>query len=187
VTALEFHVLDTALWSDFEELFGPSGACGGCWCMWWRVKRSEFDAQHGTANKRALKRLVRKGRELGLLAYRGDRAVGWVAVEPRESYPVLGRSHVLKPVDDESVWSLTCLFVMKGERRSGVSLALVRAAAAHVKRCGGSWLEGYPVDPRSNSMADSHAFTGLASTFEKAGFREIARRSETRPIMRLAL
>jgi len=40
---------------------------------------------------------------------------------------------------------------------------------------------------RVYSMPDAWVFTGLAGAFRKAGFVEVARRSETRPIMRLEL
>lgn len=46
-------------------------------------------------------------------------------------------------------------------------------------------LEGYPVEPRKGRMPDVLAFTGVPAAFERAGFVECARRSETRPIMRL--
>ncbi len=31
--------LTPELWPALERLFGAHGACGGCWCMWWRVER----------------------------------------------------------------------------------------------------------------------------------------------------
>jgi hypothetical protein len=34
---LAFHPLTPERWHDLEQLFGTRGACGGCWCMWWRV------------------------------------------------------------------------------------------------------------------------------------------------------
>lgn len=187
MTRFAFHPLTLERWSDLERLFGPSGACGGCWCMWWRIKRSEFDAQHGAENKAALKRLVRSGRTLGLLAYEGSEVAGWMAIEPRERYPVLARSHVLKPVDDEPVWSVTCFFVRRESRGQGLTRKLLDAAAKHVAGEGGGILEAYPVDPQGGELANSHVFTGLASTFLRAGFREVARRSPKRPILRRAV
>ena len=62
-------------WSDVEALFGPKGACGGCWCMYWRVTHAVFEAQKGVANKRAFKRVVRSGPPPGLIAYDGDSEV----------------------------------------------------------------------------------------------------------------
>jgi len=48
-------------------------------------------------------------------------------------------------------------------------------------------IEGYPVEPKAGKTADVFVWTGLASAFKKAGFKEIKRRSETRPIMRYIL
>jgi GNAT superfamily N-acetyltransferase len=174
-------------WDDLERLFGPSGAYGGCWCMWWRVKRSDFEANQNAGNKRSFKAVVKKGPPPGLLACEGNEPVGWCAVGPREDYPVLQRSHVLKPVDDVPVWSVTCFFIEKHHRRSGVAGKLLKAAVDLAKKEGAVAIEGYPVAPKKDSMPDPFAFTGVPKLFEKAGFREIERRSETRPIMRLDL
>jgi GNAT superfamily N-acetyltransferase len=155
--------------------------------MWWRIKRSEFEKQKGEGNKKALRALVESGARPGLLAYRGREAVGWCAVEPRSSYPALERSRILKPVDEEPVWSVTCFFVKRGHRGEGVSRALIRAAIDYVAKKGGSLIEGYPVEPKKDRMPDAFAWTGIASAFRQEGFREVARRSETRPILRFAV
>ncbi|MFQ5640196.1 MAG: hypothetical protein ACE5IR_19625 [bacterium] len=54
---LTFHPLTRERWHDFERLFGERGACGGCWCMWMRLKRSEFEKQKGHGNKHAMQAL----------------------------------------------------------------------------------------------------------------------------------
>jgi GNAT superfamily N-acetyltransferase len=169
------------------ELFGPNGACGGCWCMWWRLKRSQFVKQKGPGNKRALKRLVDSGDAPGLIAYAGNRPVAWCSVGPRDVYPVLDRSRVLKRVDDQPVWSVVCFFVARAFRRQGVTARLLKAAADYARKHGAALLEGYPVDPRKGAMPDVFAYTGFPSAFRKAGFVEVARRSPSRPMMRLRL
>jgi GNAT superfamily N-acetyltransferase len=185
--SLTFHPLMEELWSDFEQLFGPRGACGGCWCMFWRRTRPDFQSGKGEGNRRAMQTLVRGGTEPGILAFAGDVPVGWCAVAPREDYPALGRSRVLKAVDETPVWSVSCLFVAKDYRNRGVSVALLRAAIDFVARRGGSVLEGYPVEPKSGEMPPAFAWTGLASAFLRAGFTEHRRGSPTRPIMRFAI
>jgi GNAT superfamily N-acetyltransferase len=153
--------------------------------MWWRLKRSEFEKRKGAGNKRAMKAIVRKGDVPGIIAYAGKQPVGWCAVAPRENYGTLERSRILKPVDDHPVWSVVCFFVEKAHRGTGVSVELLRAAVAHAKRHGARIVEGYPVEPKQDRMPDAFAWFGLASAFERAGFEEVARRSPTRPIMRL--
>jgi GNAT superfamily N-acetyltransferase len=181
---LVYHGLTSDRWSDLETLFGPRGACSGCWCMWWRVTRREWEQRAGAGNKRAFKKLVTGGQVPGILAYADGAPIGWCAVEPRASYPVLQRSPVLKPVDDEPVWSITCLFVTRPWRKRGVSVELIRAAVRHATRQGAAIVEGYPVEPRKDSMPDFSAFTGVPAAFGAAGFTEVLRRSATRPIMR---
>jgi GNAT superfamily N-acetyltransferase len=152
--------------------------------MWWRIKRSEFERQKGEANKQAMKAIVETGEIPGLLAYAEGKPVAWCSVAPREQYSVLGRSRILKPIDETPVWSVVCFFVEKGHRGKGLTLQLLHAAVEYVKQQGGRVVEGYPVEPKKKRMPAVFAWTGFASVFEKAGFVECLRRSETRPIMR---
>jgi GNAT superfamily N-acetyltransferase len=180
---LAIRPLTPARWKDLEALFGERGACGGCWCMFWRRPRSVFERQKGKGNRQALRKLVQKGEPPGLIAYEGRTPIGWCAVAPRADYPALARSRILQPVDDEPVWSVSCLFVARPYRKRGVSTRLLEAAADYACRRGGRIVEGYPVEPRG-PVADAFVWTGLASAFRRAGFKEVARRSKTRPIMR---
>jgi GNAT superfamily N-acetyltransferase len=184
---LDFAPLVPERWRDFERLFGEHGAVGGCWCMWWRVKRVEFEERKGEGNRLAMKAIVDAGEVPGILAYAGGEPVGWCSVAPREQYPVLQRSWVLKPVDDQPVWSVVCFFIARGYRGAGLSEALLHAAMEYARGNGASILEGYPVEPRKDRMPTVFAYTGFAHVFQRAGFEECLRRSETRPIMRCHL
>lgn len=185
--ALRVHPLTPDRWEDFERLFGPRGACAGCWCMWWRAKRSVWSKGKGDGNRRAFRKVVHEGDPPGLLAYSGRDAVGWIAIAPRDAYPGLGRSRILKSLDDRPVWSVTCFFVARPFRRQGVTVELLKAAGKYAKGQGAKILEGYPSEPGSGTVADAWVFTGLAGAFRRAGFREAARPSAKRPIMRRAL
>jgi len=188
VSDLKFHVLTSATWGDLEKLFGQRGACGGCWCMSWRLARSDFLKQKGEMNRKALKALVDSGEVPGILAYAEGQPIGWCAVAPRGSFPRLERSRVLKPVDNKPVWSVVCFFVAKPFRGKGVSVRLLEAVVNYVREQGGLIVEGYPIEPTKNWRSpDSFLYTGLPSAFRKAGFVEVARRSKTRPIMRCML
>lgn len=184
---LKIFPLTPDRWPDVEKLFGERGACGGCWCMWWRLARSDFQKQKGSGNKRAFQKIVKRGPPPGLVAYADGQPVAWCALAPRENYPALGRSRILKPVDERPVWSVTCMFIAKAFRKKGVSVQLLSAAADYAMRQGAEIIEGYPVEPRNGPMANVFVFTGLASAFRKAGYEEAARRSKTRPIMRRSL
>jgi GNAT superfamily N-acetyltransferase len=181
---LQFHPVTPDRWKDFEELFGENGACAGCWCMWWRLSRAEFTQKHYAGNKRAIKKIITAGREPGILAYADGEPIGWCAIAPREAYPSLDRSNVLQRVDDQPVWSVTCFYVARGYRKHGVTRQLLEAAVQFAQHGGAQIVEGYPIDTGGEKKTGPSIFTGLVSTFEQAGFVEVARRSPTRPIMR---
>jgi len=183
---LDVHPLTSARWSDLEALFGARGACGGCWCMWWRLPRKQFEQQKGSTNREALQSLAESDHPPGLLAYRHGQPIAWCAVGPRGDFPALARSRTLAPFDDAPIWSVTCLFVARSARRSGVSVALLRAAAEYCQLRGAPILEGYPVIPRGAAMPDAFAWTGTLAAFQRAGFREI-RRAGARAIVRREL
>jgi GNAT superfamily N-acetyltransferase len=185
MSKFEFQPLTPERWPDFEKLFGPRGACAGCWCMFWKLPRKEFNAGQYEGNRLAQKEIVTAGRTPGLLAYAGGLPAGWCAVEPRQQYPGLARSRILAPLDETPVWSVTCFFVERAYRRQELTVALLRAAVEYVASRGGRIVEGYPTEPRDGApSAPAFVYTGLASAFRKAGFTEAGRRSATRPIMR---
>jgi len=187
-TAFAVHPATAERWVDLERLFGPKGACGGCWCMWWHQTAKEYDAGHGDRNRESLKEMVEGGREPGLLAYAGEQAVGWCALGPRTGYERLGRTRTLQAVDDQPVWSVVCFFVARPFRRQGVTMALLAAAIDYAAAHGATILEGYPVDkPEGVATPDVYGYPGMASTFRALGFVEAARREPTRPIMRRSI
>ncbi len=184
---LVFHPVTPDRWDDLEQLFGPRGAIGGCWCMWWRIKRKDFEQQQGEGNHDAMCSIVDSGKVPGILAYADGAPVAWCSVAPREDFPVLGRSPILKRVDDRPVWSVVCFFIAKEYRHQHLSSRMLKAAVDYAAQHGARIVEGYPITPKKDQAPDIYIFTGLESTFVKAGFLEVARRSEFRPIMRYSL
>jgi GNAT superfamily N-acetyltransferase len=182
---LAVRPLTADLWPAFEDLFGDNGACGGCWCMYWRIG-SAYQARARARNKAAFREIVQHGPPPGLLAFEGALAVGWCQLLPREALPRLAQARLLEPVDDVPVWSISCFYVRKGYRRRGVTSALIAAALAAARRAKAPALEAYPVDSKQTKSA-SAIYTGMASTFARAGFRTVARHATHRPIMRYEL
>lgn len=183
---LAVHPVTLDRWDDLEALFGDNGACEGCWCQYWRHPAADYEAGRGETNRRRLRERVETDDPPGLLAYDGEAPVGWCTVGPRDEFVRLEASRVLAPVDEAPVWSVPCFYVAPDARNRGVSIALLEAACKHVRECGGEVLEGYPVEP-DERQSPAFVWTGLAAAFEAAGFDEVARRSEKRPVMRRAL
>lgn len=181
------HPVTPERWADLETLFGPQGACSGCWCMYWRLKRSEFDQLRPADKRSALQEITASGEIPGLLAYVDGQPAGWCSVGPRSVYPALDRSWLLKPVDDRPAWAVVCFYVGRRFRHQGLTVALLQSAVEHARRQGATLIEGYPVDPPSGTANDLSAYTGLLSAFQQVGFHEVLRRKATRPIMRLEL
>ncbi len=164
--------LTPRLWPELERLFGSNGACGGCWCMYWRIPEGErFEDVKGPTAKRRFKALVTKGKAHGVLAFAGDEPVGWCAIEHRRDLPRLDRAPSLRIDDADRVWSLPCFYVKAGWRGKRVASALVRAAEEILVARGAEIAEAYPAKPSGSAkMPGAFAWTGVPAMFEAAGF-----------------
>jgi GNAT superfamily N-acetyltransferase len=188
---LEVLPLTPDTWPDLEAVFGGRGCAVArqCWCMAYR-RTGAFQPPAGMkrsdANRAELRSLVDGGRTPGLIAYREGLPVGWISLAPREEFARLEKSPVMRPVDDQPVWSIVC-FVVPGEHRGqGVAHALLQGAIAYARASGATLLEAYPVD-REGRASDDAMWFGPMSLYERAGFQEVARRKPGRPVVRLPL
>jgi GNAT superfamily N-acetyltransferase len=182
--SLTWLPLTAATWPDFERLLGARGACGGCWCMSWRLERAAFNRGKGEANRLAMRALAAQDRPPGILLYIDGAPAGWCSIAPRSEFSALARSRVWAPVDERPVWSISCFFVAKAYRNQGLSVELLRAAIEFARGRGARIVEGYPQEVAGDHLPAPFVWTGLASAYRKAGFQEVARRSEKKPIMR---
>lgn len=177
-------------WTDLEAIFNAKGCsvARGCWCMAYRRSGAEKPLPAGKgragANRAELKALVDAGGQPGLIAYRGKVPVGWISLAPREEFARLKRSPVMKPIDDKPVWSIVCFVVPSAYRGQGVAHALLRGAIVYARKRGAAIIEAYPVDKKGRSSDDAMWF-GAKSMYDRAGFKQVARRKPARPIVRL--
>lgn len=177
-------------WPDLVDLFGPNGAYANCWCTWWRRSAKDFDAgcrQRGAANRTLLQQLVHDEGEPGLLAYDGERAVGWVSVAPLTEFPRVLRSPTLKPGPDDDpsrIWSINCFVVRRDARGAGVASTLLTEAMRYASVHGARVVEGYPVDTATSKMSAADLYTGTLAMFESAGFRSVPGRTGKRVLVR---
>jgi GNAT superfamily N-acetyltransferase len=179
--------LTQSTWADLEELFGlPGGSIvRGCWCMFYR-RTGKGSGLNAERNKQALCDLVSEGVVPGLVGYLAGRPAGWISLGPRSDYLKMRRSPIMKPVDDAEVWSVICSYVARPDRGQGLQHQLLAAGIDHARGHGARILEAYPVDKAGRSH-DDFMFFGSRSLYERAGFREVVRRSPTRVVMRLSL
>jgi ribosomal protein S18 acetylase RimI-like enzyme len=183
---IDTQPLTRETWPDLEAVFNARGCsvARGCWCMYYRKSGHWMKPEMAKSNRAALKSLADQGEHVGLIGYRDGVPVGWISFGPRGDFAKLERSPVMKPVDDEPVWSIVCFVVPSEYRRQGVARALLDAAVAYCRRKKVKLVEAYPVD-KPDRAADTSMWFGAKSMFDAAGFAEVARRKPERPIVRI--
>ena len=188
--SIRFEELRPEHWPAVERLFGPNGACGGCWCMCWRMESHKvWNENKGACAKEAFKKMVQSGKAHGVLAFAQEEAVGWCSFGPRSDFPVLQRSKAYKRNDIENVWSVTCFFIHRKWRGKGLSGALLKAAIDIMRKRGVEVVEGYPATTTKDGrkLGASMAWTGPLKLFEEQGFRTEQVVNPLRPLVRLKL
>ena len=168
---------------DMVEVFGERGVARNCFCMYWRTPKGGFEDQRDNRDRFA--DVARDERPPGLIGYVEDSPVGWVQVGPRDEFPAIDRSRLLRPVDNVETWSINCFVVRAGHRKRGVGAGLLAGAIQFAKDQGAAVIEAYPVDGPRRSSVDY--FTGTLSMFDEHGFVELIRRNDSRPIVRLTV
>ena len=187
---VHFEELCPCHWLDVERLFGPNGACGGCWCMYWRAESYKaWRNMKGAGAKRCFKELVQKGKAHGILAFAGDEPVGWCSIGSRRDFPVLQKSKTYKRDDSDHVWSVTCFFIHRRWRRKGLSRGLLKTAVEVMRRRGVKLAEAYPVTTTKDGrrVGSSMAWTGPLTIFEELGFKQVQTTNALKPLVRLEL
>ncbi len=172
-------------WPVVVELFGANGACGGCWCMYWRRPRGGrlWEEKKGRPNREALRRLIRAGRVQGVLAFAGDTPVGWCCVGPRRGFPRLERTKALATDWDDGTWSVVCFFVRTQWRGRGVATSMIEVATEIARDHGAKRVEGYPVTPKADKpIPGAFAWTGVPAVFEACGYCILPRQGFSRDV-----
>jgi len=189
-TSLQIKPLTTRRLGDMAALFGTNQSTNGCWCMWFLVPVKECHAGWGPVNRERFAAFARGADPpAGLLAYRDGEAVGWCAVGPRSRYARMLRAPTLKrrdPAEDATAWLVTCFFVRRDARRSGVTRALLEAAVALARERGALAIEGFPLAGERRRSA-GEAFVGVEPLFASCGFVPVDHPSASRVIMRREL
>ncbi|OJV85890.1 MAG: GNAT family N-acetyltransferase [Bacteroidia bacterium 44-10] len=182
---LRFEPLTKNNWNKFVELFGVKGACGNCWCMFYRLKKADYqEGKINDGNKNAMKQLVWSNQPTGLLGFYKDIPIAWCAFAPREDFLKLEKSRIHKRIDDQPVWSVPCTFIAKKFRRQGVSVALLKGLIKYAKENSIKIIEAYPTIPTQGCLPDAFAWVGLYKSFERAGFEIVDETSKNRPMVR---
>jgi len=176
---------------DIEHTFDNGGDGRSCQCQWWTLTNTEFSDSSLEQRHDLLSKEVTAGPPPGLIAYVDGDAAGWVRVGPRTRQVRLARTRLItgateEPLDDDSVWAVSCFVIRREHRGAGLSARLLDAAVAFAREHGARIIEGYPVDPDvGDKKSSNELFHGVISTFRDAGFHEVARPKPDRPVVAL--
>jgi ribosomal protein S18 acetylase RimI-like enzyme len=170
--------LTVETWDALAELFREGGDPRWCWCQYWRLRSKDFSAAKVPELRERLHDEARSPQPPGLVAFEGERAVGWVSLGPRMDFERIVRSRVIPAIDDRPVWSIVCFAVSATARGRGVARALLDGAIAYASERGADALEAYPVRVGDGeAIHPESAFSGTLPMFERAGFRVVADRA----------
>lgn len=180
------------VFDDVCTMVGPKRPDANvCWCLSYRIPSKENRSLVGPARGERVRQLMEEEGPPGVLAYEGDEVVGWAAVAPRAD-TTFARNRKIPHVDDLPVWSVWCIRVRPGHRKSGISHELLHGAVEYARASGAPAIEGYPLDNRGEKVDLTMAYVGTRALFERAGFTKAADTASVldgfpRVLMRLAL
>ncbi len=185
---LEAHELEPSRWSDFEALFRKyHGVQAGCWCMFYHREGPTgplASAGRQEANRRDHLALLQQGHAQGILVYRDGLPVGWCQFGRREDLPRVERGRkynaIVGSLGGPPRWRVTCFFVDRPSRRSGIAGLALRAALDAIRRQGGGIVEAYPA---THGRAVATWF-GTVGMFQREGFRVIRPFGESNVLVR---
>jgi GNAT superfamily N-acetyltransferase len=168
--------------ADLDAFACAHGKFGYCSCMRWRLPSGQYRDLGRAGRAAALAGLVRVGEPVGVLAYQGDRAVGWCSIAPRDSYRAIGASRVIPRLPGDGVWSVACFFLAPRARRRGLTAPLLEAACGYAARSGALIAESYPWPGGA-----SYRYMGTRDLYLGAGFHDVPVPEGSRPVMRRRL
>src|SRR5262245_2446391 len=117
--------LTADLWPAFEDLFGKQGACYGCWCTHFRLPPAVRRQNDRQSNKDHIRARIEAGPPPGLLAFDGEKAVGWMQIGPRADVPEWNNARrASAPLEtdhhtDPGAWAISCFFIRTSARGRG--------------------------------------------------------------------
>ncbi|MFB6610311.1 GNAT family N-acetyltransferase [Agromyces sp. NPDC056379] len=160
---------------DVAAVVGPKNpASNVCFCLSYRLLSSKENvALRGPERAERVRELCALDPPPGVLAYDGDEVVGWAAVHPRADTS-FAKNRKIPHVDELDVWSVWCIRVRPGHRKSGISHHLLAGAVDFAREHGAPAIEGYPVDNQGEKVDLTMAYVGTRALFERAGFTKAA-------------
>lgn len=181
-----------AEWNDVQAALSGGGDGRSCQCVWPVLSNAEWQRTSVPEREQLLRDEIQAGPPPGLVAYVDGQPAGWIRIGPRTHQARILRSRIVKngsaePLENDGVWAVTCFSVRREHRGQGLNAALLRGALAYARERGARVVEAYPIATDTTETSANALFVGALSTFLGAGFREVARPTDTRAVVALDL
>ncbi|WP_334152058.1 GNAT family N-acetyltransferase [Microbacterium sp.] len=186
------EVATTARWDDVQHALTGGGDGASCQCIWPMLSNKDWNETTTPQRTELFREEIAEGPPPGIIAYVDGDAAGWIRIGPRTKQARLPRTRIIaaattEPLDDESVWAVTCFVVRREHRGAGLNHALLDAAIDYARSSGARLIEGYPVDTGGEKQRTNELFHGTLGTFLAAGFESQAQMKPGRTLVALAL
>jgi GNAT superfamily N-acetyltransferase len=169
VRALTPERLDDYLGFFDRDAFMDNPIWASCYCMAYHVPDSEdWQARTAEQNRADKAALIVRGEAHGVLAYDGERVIGWCHAAPRARLPSLAA--LAQPGEPETVGAIACFVIAAPYRRQGVAARLLDAACDRLRELGMTEVQA---GPPKKPISDARAYHGPLSLYLNAGFERI--------------
>ncbi|WP_309103777.1 GNAT family N-acetyltransferase [Microbacterium sp.] len=186
------EVATTDRWDDLQHALTGGGDGASCQCIWPVLRNKDWNETTLPQRTEMLRAEIDEGPPPGIIAYVDGDAAGWIRIGPRARQARIANTRMIaaataEPLDDESVWAVTCFVVRREYRGKGLNGELLRAAVDYARSSGARLIEGYPVDTDGAKMPSNDLYHGTARTFLSAGFERSAELKPGRTLVTMHL
>jgi len=162
-----------------------NGVWGGCYCSYFHGDTAEtIKSEHdGPTFKQ---RLIDEGVAHAALVFDSDAAIAWCQYgSPLELPNIYHRKQYDAGEQNLAPWRITCFFVDRDERRSGVAYEALEGALQLIAKAGGGEVISFPneLEPGKRTSS-SFLHNGTRAMFEKAGFTFERHIGKSKTVMR---
>ena len=174
---IEIRPLAPAMKDDYIAYFdGPAFAdnpvWAQCYCLSYHLDapQSSIDGRRSEQNRADRAAMIERGEASGVLAFAGDRIVGWCNASPRTSLPLLDRTPGFESDDPDASAAIVCYVIAPRYRGQGIARRLLDGAVEATRQRGFKWLEAFPPKQAPTAAASYH---GKLSMYLDAGFEQV--------------
>lgn len=155
-----------------NRAFPDNPVWASCYCISYNVDMPplEFERRGAQQNRADRAEMIRRGEASGVLAYAGDRVIGWCHAAPRVTLRLLDRTPEFASDDPDRTGAIVCYVIAPQYRGQGLPRRLLDGACETFRDRGFSAVDAYP--PRK-PPTPAAAYHGRLQMYLDAGFEQL--------------